>query len=316
MKFQPIKLLKVLLLAVVLSACGGAFTKPAQPELWTTYPSQFVVGNTYMLKSHEKINGNIVGIGTNLIIEDGAIIQGDISLIGSTIDLSGRIAGDLNVLAGSSLIENSAIITGNINQVFQTMDIAPKAIVLGEINTYSFPSAASGKVGSKIINLLEWLRPASIIAIQIARILVLLVLSLIGVYLLKKPTGNVASAIAANIPAAWGAGLLTIITVPIVAIILIITICLSPIGILLLIALFISGFWGLVALSSIIGRKVTNWLKLDWSEEPAAIFGALLLGVFSSLISFIPCIGFLINMMVTSIGIGGVLLSRFGRISE
>jgi hypothetical protein len=315
MKIQSIKFFQFLTLAIVLSACGGAFIKPVQPELWTTYPSQFVVGNTYVLKSHEKINGNIVGIGTNLIIEDGAFVQGDVSLIGSTIDLSGRIVGDLNVMAGSSVIENPAIITGNINQVLQTTNIASKAVVLGDINTYSFPSATSGNVGNKIVNLLEWLRPTTIIALQIARVLILLVLSLIGIYLIKKPTNNVATAIVANMPAAWGAGLLTIITVTILSLVLIVTICLSPIGILLVIALIFSGLWGLVALSSIIGKKIIDWLKLDWSEEPATIVGALMLGVVTSLISFIPCFGFLINMMITSIGIGGVLLSRFGRIS-
>jgi hypothetical protein len=315
MKIHWIKYLKVLIFAVFISSCSGAFAPTAKPQLWTSYPSQFIVGNTYVLKAHEKINGNIVGIGTNLIIEDGALVQGNVSLVGSTFDLSGRIAGDLNVIAGSSLIENSAIITGNINQVFQNTDIASKAVILGEINSYSFPSAASGKVGSKIVNLMEWLRPTSIIALQIGQILGLLVLSLIGIYLFKKPTENVVSAIAANLPASWGAGLLTIITIPFIAIILVITICLSPIGILLIISLFVSILWGLVAVSSLIGQKIIDWLKLDWSIEAATLLGAFLLGVFSSLINFIPCFGFLINLMIASIGIGGILISRFGRIS-
>jgi len=316
MKHQWIKRLLVLLTAVVLTACISAPAQPAEPEFLATYPSQFILGDTYILKSHEKIDGNIVGIGTTLIIEEDALVMGDISLVGSSLAVSGRIAGDLNVLAGSSFIKDTAIIAGNVNQIFQTTDIAPKALVTGEINTYSFPSAAGGEAGNRVISLLEWLSPGRVLAFQASRILALVLLSLLGIYLLKTPTTKIASAILTNAPAAWGAGLLTIITVPIVAVVLIFTICLSPVGILLVIAYLISGLWGWVALSSIIGTKMISWLKLDWSIEPATILGALILGILSSLLSFIPCIGFLLNLMITAAGIGGVLLSRFSLIPK
>lgn len=316
MKPHWIKTLLVLIAAVALTACISAPAKPASPEYRTTYPSQFIFGDTYILKSHEKIDGNIVGLGTTLIIEKDALVMGDVSLVGSNLDVSGRIAGDLNVLVGTSFIKDTAIIAGNINQIFQTTNIAPKALVTGEINTYSFPSAASGKAGSKVISLLEWLRPGRVMALQAGQVFALVIVSLLGIYLFKTPTSRITSAIRANAPAAWGAGLLTIITTPIVAVILIITICLSPVGLLLLIAFFISSLWGWVALSSILGMNIINWLKLDWSIESATIIGALILGVLSSLLSFIPCIGFLLNLMITATGIGGVLLSRFGIIPK
>ena len=316
MKPHWIKTLLVLIAAVALTACISAPAKPASPEYRTTYPSQFIFGDTYILKSHEKIDGNIVGFGTTLIIEKDALVMGDVSLVGSNLDVSGRIAGDLNVLAGTSFIKDTAIIAGNINQIFQTTNIAPKALVTGEINTYSFPSAASGKAGSKVISLLEWLHPGRVMALQAGQVFALVIVSLLGIYLFKTPTSRITSAIRANAPAAWGAGLLTIITTPIVAVILIITICLSPVGLLLLIAFFISSLWGWVALSSILGMNIINWLKLDWSIESATIIGALILGVLSSLLSFIPCIGFLLNLMITATGIGGVLLSRFGIIPK
>ena len=70
-----------------------------------------------------------------MILEENALVMGDISLIGSNLEVEGRIAGDLNVLAGSAIIKDTAIITGNINQFFQTIDIKPKALVTGAINT-------------------------------------------------------------------------------------------------------------------------------------------------------------------------------------
>ena len=126
----------------------------------------------------------------------------------------GGIAGDLNVLAGSALIKDTAIITGNINQFIQTTEIRPKALVTGEINTYTFPSAASNQAGTRITQLIGWLRPGEYHCVQGAQVLGLILFSLIGIYLLKTPTTRIAIAIGSNLPAAWGAGLLTIITVP------------------------------------------------------------------------------------------------------
>jgi len=314
MKLPWIKLEAVLIAAVIFTGCTNTPAQPNEQETWTTFPSQFIVGDTYILKSHEKIDGNIVGIGTTLIIEENALVMGDISLIGSNLEVKGRIAGDLNVLAGSAIIRDTAIITGNINQSFQTIDIKPNALVTGEINTYSFPSAANGQTSTRVTQLIEWLRPGNVAAFQGARVIGLILISLIGIYLLKTPTTRVTSALGSNLPAAWGAGLLTIITIPIVAAILIISICLSPIGILLILAYLICILWGWVALSSYFGTNLIKWLKLDWAVEPATLLGALILGIISSLISFIPCIGFLLNLMLTATGIGGVLLSRFGLI--
>ena len=316
MKLPWIKLPVFLIAAVILTGCINTPAQPDDSEIWTTFPSQFIVGDTYILNSHEKIDGNIVGIGTTLILEENALVMGDISLIGSNLEVDGRIAGDLNILAGSALIKDTAIITGNINQFFQTIDIRPKALVTGEINTYTFPSAAGGQAGVKITQLIEWLRPGNIAVFQGARVLGLVLFSLIGIYLFKTPTTRVTSALESNLPAAWGAGLLTIITVPIVAAILIISICLSPIGILIILAYLVCILWGWVALSSYFGTNLIKWLKLDWAVEPATILGALILGIISSLLSFIPCIGFLIILMLTATGIGGVLLSRFGIIPK
>jgi len=312
MKLPSIKLLMVMVLVVFITGCSTASAYPDNNEIWTTFPSQFIVGDTYILESHEKIDGNIVGIGTTLIIEENALVMGDISLIGSNLEVYGRVAGDLNVLAGSAVIEDTAIITGNINQFFQTINIKPKALVTGEINTYTLPSAASGQMGMKITQLLEWLRPGVIVIIKGIQVIGLVLFSLIGIYLIKTPTIRISSVLGSNLPAAWGAGLLTLITVPIVAVVLIISICLSPIGILLILAYLVCSLWGWVALSSFLGTNIVKWLKLDWSVEPATILGALILGIITSLLSFIPCIGFLIILMVSATGIGGVLLSRFG----
>jgi len=316
MKPQRIRPIFYLLLVVALSACSSQLVQDKDRTGWETYPSQFIAGDMYILENHKKIDGNIAGIGTTLIIEDGATVLGDISLVGSNLEVVGRVAGDINVIAGTSSIRNSAIITGSINQVFHQLTIEPNALIGGEINTYSFPTPAGGEIGENVINILEWLKPSRLIALQTGRVIAMGLLALLVIFLFKNPTLRAGSAIIRNTAAAWGAGFISTIAAPFISVILILTICLSPIGILLLVVFLISIAWGWVVLSAILGKKIINWLKLEWADEPATVTGAVVLGTLTALISIIPCIGFLINLMVSAIGLGGILLSKFGTSSD
>lgn len=315
MKSHRISVLLTAFLAILLAGCAG-MTIDEKIGVLETFPSQFLVGDTYVLKNNQKIDGNIVGIGTTLIIEDGAIVMGDISLIGSNLEVDGRVAGSLNIFAGSSIIRNSAIITGNINQMFQAVEIEPNALVTGEMNTYIFPTGSGSPTGGEVVNLLGWLQPRRILMVKLAQILAMTLVTLLVIYLFREPTLKVNRSIRGNLPAAWGAGLLTYFAAPIIAVVFIVTICLSPVGLIVLLALMLSITWGWVALASIVGEQIDNWFKLDWRVEPAAILGAVILGIATALISFIPCLGIIINLVIASFGLGGVLLSRFGTSKE
>jgi len=316
MKPHRIKLLfTVLLAALLLTSCTSDLVSDKAPY-FETFPGQFLVGDVYILHKHQKIDGDIAGIGTTLIIEDGALVMGDISLIGSTLDIEGRIAGELNVFAGSSVIRDTAIITGDINQVFTAVNIAPNALVSGAINTYIFPNITRAPSGEEITRLLSWLRPQRIFLFKLGQVLAMMLATLLVIILFTDPTLKVTRAIRCNLPAAWGAGLLSYIAAPIISIVFIITICLSPVGLLVLIAFLLSLLWGWVALAAIIGNQVKIWLKLDWGVQASAVLGAAVFGFGTALISFIPCLGFFINMVISSFGLGGVLLSRFGTCEE
>jgi hypothetical protein len=312
MKTHRAKLLwAALLAALLLTACSADLVSDRSPS-FETFPGQFLVGDVYILKNNQKIDGDIAGIGTTLIIEDGALVMGDITLIGSTLELDGRVAGDLNIFAGSSVIRDTASITGDLNQIFTAADIEPNALVTGAIHSYEFPTIDGAPSGEKIVDLFSWLRPQRIVLFKLVQVLAMMLVTLIVISLFTEPTLKVTRAIRGNLPAAWGAGLLTYIAAPIISIVFIITICLSPVGLLVLIAFLLALLWGWVALASIIGNQAKLWLSLDWGEQSSSILGAAVLGIGTALISFIPCLGFFINMVIASFGLGGVLLSRFG----
>jgi hypothetical protein len=62
----------------------------------------------------------------------------------------------------------------------------------------------------------------------------------------------------------------------------------------------------------IIGNFLTKWLKLEWAEEAKVAVGSIVIGLFSTLLAFIPLIGLALNVTVSATGIGGIILSKFG----
>lgn len=317
MKSRLISILSLVLLAGFLAACGTApFSEIEQDSGFTTiYPSQFLTGDVYVLKNHEKINGNIVGIGTTLVIEDGAVVMGDISLIGGNLEIDGRVLGTVNVFAGTTTIDDSAIITGSINQILNQTNTSPKASINGEINTFIFPFSG-GEIGKNILNILEWMKPGFWVLLQVVRISLLILATLLATALFTNPTFTVMSAIRKSPAVSWAVGIVIAFAVPIISLVLIITICLSPIGLIVLLAYLVATIWSWTVLSNLLGEQVTRWLDLDWNKEGTAVFGAVLTGIFISLISLIPFGGFLINGAICAIGIGGITLSRFGTASS
>jgi hypothetical protein len=274
------------------------------------------MGDIYVLKEHEKIDGNIVGIGTTLVIEDGAAVMGDISLVGGQMDISGSVAGDINVFAGTTHIYKTAIVSGSINQIAHQINVDPGAHISGEINTFAFPMQLNSENVGGFEETLSWLRPAGWIAFQLIKNLILIFITVLIIFLFKKPTLRVARCIKKQIAVSWGTGLLVMIAAPIVSLVLTITICLSPIGIILILAFLIANIWGWAGISFVIGDNIARWLKLDWPEETEAAAGAVLLGLGSALLAFLPCIGFMISIMVSAVGLGGIVISNFGTIEK
>jgi len=314
MKSRWSKLLPLLFTVFLLSACIGSGFRAEEEKLSASYPSQFLVGKVYVLKEHEVINGNIAGIGTTLVIEDGAAVMGDISLIGSRVEVFGSVDGDTNVFAGTTHIHNTAIINGSINQIAHQINIEPDANISGEINTFAFPTQLSIGDTGNLKNISDWLHPTGWMTFQLIRNLVLVFITILIIFLFKMPTLRVVRCIKINVAVSWGVGLLVILAAPIVSFFLIITICLNPIGIILILAFLIADIWGWAGISFIIGNNLTRWLKFDWPEEAEVAIGAVLLGLASTLLAFLPCVGFMISTMVSAVGLGGIVLSKLGTI--
>ena len=311
MKSNRLNFLIIFFLSLFLGACsiGGFQVNETNAN---SYPSQFLVGEVYVLETDETINGNIAGFDTTLIIKEGANVTGDISLFGSELEISGQVNGDVNVFAGTAHILESAVINGDVNQIANQITVENGARIGGEINSFTFPDQEPSKPVDISDDWDVWLQPKGWVIFQIIRGILSTLSVLLIVFLFKIPTLRVVDQIKEKPAVTWGVGLLLMVAIPIVSLIFLITICLSPIGLILIIAYLIAHLWGWTAISLIVGDQLTSWLKIDWREEASVSIGAILFGIVFTILALIPFAGFLTSIFISAFGTGGVLLSKFG----
>jgi uncharacterized membrane protein len=307
-----IKPLLILMLCLGLSACAINTPLALQNSQGELQGNQLFIGKSFTLDAGNKIKGDIVGIGTDLTLEPGSMVEGNILLIGSSLELGGIVKGDLNLFAGNSHLIKSAILNGDINQFFHHIILEPDAQVTGEMNSFSFPGFPAEQISGFISTAAEWVRPNRWFLWDCSRTLVLSLLALLAVMLLKKSTLRISAQIQSQPFIAWGAGIIIALVTPFLALILIITICLLPIGLLILLALALSYLFGWLALGIVMGKLVDRWLRTHWSDELQAFLGSLMLGLITSIIGWIPCIGWIFNIMIGCIGLGAAIITRFG----
>jgi cytoskeletal protein CcmA (bactofilin family) len=308
MKSKLISLSVFFVFSILLSACS-ANTIGGQDEFGSTYPSQILSGDVYVLRTFEKIDGNIVGFNTTLVIEEGASVLGDINLFASDLEIAGRVSGDINLFGGESTIRRSGIVTGSINKIANAQTIEPGAMINGEINTFSFHEndhTNNIQIPEGTENLL---RPRTLIIFQIIRNVFLLFSNILIIFLFKDQTIRGAKRVQKEPLVSWLVGLLTLFAVPFVSIILIITICLSPIGLILLILLAIINIWGWTVISFFIGSQLASWFKLEPGHIGIVAMGSIFFGIIFTIMAFIPIISIIFSWVISSAGIGSIILS-------
>jgi len=112
--------------------------------------------------------------------------------------------------------------------------------------------------------------------------------------------------------AAGGLGLLTAFFGVTLIVVLAITICLSPVSLIGALVLGAAVILGWVALGLEVGRRLALAFKREWSDATQAGLGTLLLSFVVYAVGLIPCLGFIFGALLWMIGLGAVLLTRFG----
>jgi hypothetical protein len=316
------KIKKKLLLTLLALACCLLITTPVlaqsptpQPENPPTYTGdKVVVGNTFRLQSGESLLGNLVVIGGTANIEAGATITGDVVLTGGTITLSGKLDGNLVAIGGAITLADGAVVNGDIVTVGASLKKSDSATVNGQITeqtptmdlndhpVWQFPWQSKQ-------NLLASFLTATFEAFAMAAFAVVVGL------ILPRQTHNLSAAIQEEPLISGAVGLLAVIGSPILLVILVITLILIPVAVLYVILFGLALAFGWIGLGNFVGEKLSHAAKGNWAPAVSAGIGTLLISMLIGAINLIPCVGWIIGAILSLVGLGAIVITKFGSTS-
>jgi hypothetical protein len=293
-----------------------------------------VLAGVYNLKSGETLEGDLVVIGGAATIEAGATINGSAVLIGGSLTMNGLVTGDIAVIGGAANLGDESMVKGDLITVGVGVTRAEGSVVQGQIiSGASGPVIEFGGVGSTVVPPIEIeppvgngsgtgpdvaglvraaFNPVAELGGLLLRSIALGVLALLLMLFLHEPTERVANAVARQGALAGGMGLLTVFVAPLAVVLMVITIILIPVAALAVMALGVAMVFGWIGLGLEVGQRFTQMLKVNWPVPVAAGLGTFLLTLVANGIAFIPCVGWLAPVVLGFIGLGAVVMTRFG----
>jgi cytoskeletal protein CcmA (bactofilin family) len=298
----------------------GPFTLEAEN---TTSGDLVVFGGPVTLEENSHFNGDLTVFGY-FTMSEGATLNGQLVVLGEAA-IGGMVDGNVFV-AGPVNLAETATIDGDLSVVGQiTQDEG--AIVKGEIipideSDWNFPInidipgpiVSPSLPQSGVVRMPFWLRTLTAIAQALVSILILTLLSLVVVSLWPQQIERVGRTIEEALLISYGTGLLTLVVAVLAAVLLAITICLSPFALLILIALSLGGLMGWIALGLVLGRRVLS--SLFNQPQPklvlAAVIGTGLITTLLAMSQVFNALQALLFFILIPPAVGAVLLTRFG----
>lgn len=305
-----------LTLASILTLALAFIT--AVPALADNHPSgaQFCAGENYTVDAGQNIE-TLLAFGCNVAVEQGATIRGDLALFGGNASVAGSIGGNISSFGSNVSLASTAVVNGGITSAGGNVERAEGAVVQGGVNhtgrNFTPPVAPAPPVApvapmppspfSRAFNLGFDLLGGIVTALAFSALGALIVI------FAPEPTRRIGNAVQAKPLNVAGVGCLTLILLPILGLLLVITLIGIPVALVLFIASVVAWVFGWVAIGYLTGEKILQAFKArDILPVVAVILGVLVL----TLISQVDFIGWLVSLVVGLLGIGAVVLTRFG----
>jgi hypothetical protein len=251
-------------------------------------------------------NPSIVKIGNDVTIEEGVKVN-NVFVIGGQVTVDGFVENHVVTIGGSIVLTNTAVVGGNVISLGGIVVKGRGAEVHGnltEINSDDISGAISKALSD------EWEGWSWFFAIVSISIFIgILILTMLIAHFIPKPISVIATAIK-DMPVKvifWGVvGMILIVPLAVLLAVSVVGIVLIPLEMTIVLCAVILGF---IAVSQLVGRKLFTILKRnDQSMIRETIWGLIILWI----LGWIPYVGWMLKVFAIVIGLGGVLITRFG----
>ncbi len=305
------KLLLLVLIALMALAMPGAALAA------TPTPDEFVIGDNYVLKSGETLADSLFVLGGNAELEQDSVVKGDVVVIGGNLSADGGIRGHILILGGYVQLGANAVVDGNITTMGGSLNKDPEAQVKGDITSESAGSMRLVLPGQVFVPSAPVVYPHTLDALwwlwlPVAT-LVMAALAMIVVMFWPKPIERAGKAVVSQPLVAGGMGLITMLASPFVLVALILTLLLIPLAPVAALALIVTAVFGWVVLGAELGKRLAEVFKQDWHPALSAGLGTFALTfVAMGVDKILICVGWILPFLVTALGLGAVILTRYG----
>jgi hypothetical protein len=296
----------IVLVLASLFSIGAVAAPPADGVLFR---------ESFTLRAGETHTGNLIALDSAVTLEAGSTVTGNLVLIGGSLDSAGRIDGDIASVGGSIRLEAPASVGGDIAAIGPKPAVDPGASVSGSIDvmegfdlpfsiTLAQPSAADTGGGRTDI----WFALSLILFHEF----LLCAVAVLIMLFLPSPAERVAQTIIAKPAVSFVIGLLTMLAAAALFLLLVFTVCLSPLSVLGTVVLLVAVLLGWAAMGLQLGRAVCGLLRVQAHPAVVAGIGTLILTLVASGLGFIPFAGSVLVLSLAAFGLGAVVLTRFG----
>lgn len=283
-----------LLLLFLISAL--LFPAPAQALFLQVRPGIYF-DQQILIRSGEIVHGGFLLFGGHLTLEENAVLDGDVLAFGASLNLNGTVRGDVLIWGGELVTGEKVNIEGDV--IVERTILYPS----GKEIPFSPPSAIwKGLFAFSFSPLLN--------AFQIlGQSLILGFFAFVLALFLERPLQNGAQALVSQPLIAGGLGLLTVLVIPLSALVLAITLIFIPLSFLLLILLALALLVGWVVLGLELGERLVDLLGRPWRFPSRVALGTFLLTLLALLLMQLPCVGWLPGALAAMLGLGAFLMS-------
>jgi len=292
--------LHMMVLLVFAWAAAGC-TRESPPSGLFSFTA--ILGGEHTLAAGDRVLGDVYMMAGSLVVEPGAIVAGSMLVLGGDVSLSGAVSGDVTLLGGRLEIGPSAQLAGALTIAGGELELSPEALVQGGV--YEEGIAPVEQSGSE----------AGVDGALLTSLATSLAVAILG-YLLARyvpgPLARVSHAITGHAVVAAAMGVLAGITALVLLVLVAFTIVLIPLSLAGVAVLGMAVAYGWTGFGMAAGQLLASRFRWCLPRPASAFIGALLFMLALELLRLVPLVGGIIPLLTAIVGLGAVILTRFG----
>ena len=290
---------------------------------------QQIFNEDFTVESGEVVDESVTVFRGDVEIEEEGTINGDLSVFSGDVQISGTLNGNLAVIGGDVELDDTARITGDVSVVggnldrddeafiggnfvggprgdFENFEGSPNIEVRPEVQVRT-PDVRVERERPYILSFFLRLLQSILWTLLITGLVVLLS------WLFPRQLADVRKTGEEQPALSFAVGLVTALAVLLVGAILAITVCLLPFSVLLWALLALVTVVGWAVLSAWLGEQIQSSLGSRLSKDahpliPITLGALLLTGATFFAWSLLPCLGWIVAVLLGSTGNGAVLV--------